>query len=83
MGDHLNKGILAVFTVSQILGVVIPTFTNIHSNPLPLFAALLLAPGIAVAFLFPSLSWPLTATISIVINATVWAFCWSQWKRLH
>jgi hypothetical protein len=41
-------GFCLLFAIIQVLGVVIPRFTNIHENIWPAFGLLLLAPGIAL-----------------------------------
>jgi hypothetical protein len=69
----MSKRGWVIFVIVQVLGAWIPTCTNIHSNIAPLFAGLLLLPGILVWFLFPHSSiWPVA--VAIPINAIVWYF---------
>jgi len=69
-----------IFAIIQILGTWIPTYTNVHSNIAPLFAGLLLLPGIAVWFLFPHSDW-WPVMIAIPINALVWNLIVKGFKK--
>lgn len=61
-----------LFGAVQTLGLVLPGFANVHTNPLPLLlGAVLLFPGILVGFAFrlpDSVGLPL----AVFINAAVW-----------
>ncbi len=59
-----------LFVVVQILGVSVPRLANIHSNIIPVFAFLLLVPGIAIVTLFGLTTW--TIGVAILINAILW-----------
>jgi hypothetical protein len=74
-----RKGWL-IFALCQILGAWIPTFTNIHSNVAPLFASLLLVPGVAVWFVFESNGW-WNLLLAVPINALVWHWIVRRFKN--
>ncbi len=59
----------AVFAIWQALGVWIPRFTNIHSNIWPLFAGLMLVPGIAIPFVFDFLPFRAGMTMGVLVMA--------------
>ncbi len=58
-----------LFAVIQTCGVVIPRYTNIHSNIWSVFGLLLLAPGIA-AVAVVGLAWGVA--IAVPVNAALW-----------
>ncbi len=60
-----------IFAVVQAFGVLIPRFTNIHSNIWPAFALLLLVPGVALVAVL-GLTWGIV--FAIPVNATLWWF---------
>jgi fructose-specific phosphotransferase system IIC component len=64
-------GLWVLFILLQVLGVLIPRFTNIHSNIWPAFGLLLLVPGILLAAVF-GLTWGVV--LSVPVNAVAWYF---------
>ncbi|HXU14870.1 MAG TPA: hypothetical protein VN708_07050 [Terriglobales bacterium] len=66
-----SKGRPLLFSVLQLLGVLIPQFTNIHSNIRPAFGLVLLVPGILLAAVF-GLTWGVV--LSVPVNAVAWYF---------
>ena len=68
---YSRVGLWLLFAVLQVLGILIPHFTNIHSNIWPAFGLLLLVPGIALAAVF-GLMWGVV--LSIPVNAITWYF---------
>ena len=64
----------------QILGVVVPTYGTIHGSVAPLFAYLLLAPGILV-WLFLNLPYRFALGVAIPINLLFWHFLLKYWTR--
>jgi len=70
---------LALFIACQVLGFYIPSFANVHQSLAPWLAALLLVPGLAVAFLFPHASILSLAFLIVTINAVVWFFAVRSW----
>jgi hypothetical protein len=70
---------LALFVACQLAGTVIPNFANVHSNPFPLIALLLLIPGVAMAFFLPHASDTTLVLVAIPINALVWFFAVRAW----
>ncbi len=67
-----------LFAIVQALGVLIPRFTNIHSNIWPVFALLLLVPGIALVAVL-GLTWG--TVFAIPVNAMVWYFAINRLAR--
>jgi len=74
-----RKGWL-LFALLQVLGAWIPTYTNIHMNIAPVFAGLLLLPGILVWFAFPDLGW-WSLFIALPVNALTWHFIVKRCKK--
>jgi hypothetical protein len=77
--NRKQKRLLFAFVVFHVVGMVVPMLWNVHSNAWPLFAYLLLIPGIAVAFLVPHTSTVTLALVSISINAVVWYLA-AKWR---
>ncbi len=69
---------LVGFTLCQLIGSVVPFFTNIHNNIWPLFALLFLIPGIAVGLVFP-MSLALGVAVAVPVNALVWWLAARWW----
>lgn len=74
---YIRVGMWVLFAIIQACGVVIPQFTNFHSNIWPLFAVLLLVPGIALVAVL-GFSWG--TAFAIPVNAAAWYFAM---KSLH
>jgi hypothetical protein len=70
----------SVFAVFQFLGVFIPSFANLHSNVWPLFAGLLLVPGVAILFLFHLPTYYRLA-IAVLLNAVFWYLGFKYWQE--
>jgi hypothetical protein len=64
--------LLVTFIICQLIGTVVPQFANVHTNPWPFFALLLLIPGIGLMFVIPE-TWTVTLTLAVVaVNGMVW-----------
>ena len=78
-GRDGNKSTYAVvywllFGATQTAGMVLPRFTNFHSNAAPLLAGIvLLLPGDLIAMALPESmgSWA-PAFLILIVNGTVW-----------
>jgi hypothetical protein len=68
-----------VFVACEVVGVMVPSFANIHHNIAPLFAGLLLAPGLILLLIFNSFR-PELVAIAIVINGACW-YAVSRWSE--
>ena len=78
MDGHSNrerldtKGFWVLFTMTQILALIVMPFVNVHTNPLPMFFSLgLLLPGILVGYYANLPDW-VSVVVAIPINAAVW-----------
>lgn len=61
-------------------GMILPSFANVHNNPLPLLVGIpLLLPGILIGFVF-DFSDGITIAITMILNAAVW---YLVMRRLH
>jgi hypothetical protein len=56
-----------------MVGAIVPLLANVHSNPYPLFAGLLLIPGIFVTAVLPLTGW-VALPIVVLVNAGAWYF---------
>ena len=83
----MKKGYWLTFVAVQTIGCVLPLFANIHSNPGPLVAGILLTMpgGLIIAFMPLGETIPLWAVyvVLLLINTVFWYAGWKilSWSR--
>jgi hypothetical protein len=71
-----------VFVALQVLGLLLPSLGNVHSNAAPiLIGPILLLPGSLIGFLFPDSSWWGWYALVVGINLVVWYFAAKRARR--
>jgi hypothetical protein len=71
-----------VFAVCQLLGIFIPlSFWNIHTNSWPLFAGVLLTPGIEILLLRLQMPTYYGAALTVLLNAGFWYLGFKSWQQ--
>jgi hypothetical protein len=72
-GERIDtKGFWGLFAITQLIALILIPFTNVHTNPLPMFFSLaFLLPGILVGYYAHLPDWN-SVSLAIPINAAVW-----------
>ena len=63
-----------LFAAVQMVGIVVPSLADLHTNPLPLMMGIvLLLPGVLAGLAF-DMHGPVALPLAVVLNAAAWYF---------
>lgn len=63
-----------LFAAVQTVGIIVPSFADLHTNPLPLLLGIvLLLPGVLVGLAF-DMHGPVAEAVAVVLNLATWYF---------